>query len=221
MLFVIVALTLFAGFMAAEAMRKRKPTAGNRVGTSATKTATATVTGSPGTITLSPDPPTTCAHVEATLTDADGGINTEPSRSPPDFAYGWRWTPQTSSSSRSPVNTSTTQSYLPSNSLVGQTIQVTVQYGDNASDRNTATTTSGVVHANVPRSIPSFTATGGQGRVDLSWGAPNDCGASVTYTYKYRLSGTTRWTTHTTTSTTAEIAPLEALDMPCVRYPGG
>ncbi len=183
-------------------------TAGNRAGNSATETATATVTGAPGTLTLAPDPPSTCAHLEATLTDADGGINTESSDSPPGFPYGWQWIPQTSS--RSPATTSTTQSYLPSNSLVGQTIRVTVQYGDNASSRNTATRTTAAVQVNTPRAIPGFSATGGRGRVDLAWTAPNDCGASVTYTYKYRLSGSTTWTTRTTTSTSAGITGLAA-----------
>ena len=177
---------------------------------SASRTVTVRVTNVPeaGTIALDPIAPQTCAHTTGTLRDEDGGINTELSDSPPGFPYGWRWIPQTSS--RSPAATSTTRSYLPSNSLVGQTIRVTVQYGDNASNRNTADTTSGVVQANAPRSIPRFTANGGQGRADLSWTAPNGCGARVTYTYKYRLSGSTTWTTRTTTSTAAGITSLAA-----------
>ena len=163
----------------------------------------------PGTIALDPIAPQTCAHTTGTLRDEDGGINTEFSDSPPGFPYGWRWIPQTSSS-RSPATTSTTQSYLPGNSLVGQKIRVTVQYGDNASNRNTATTTSEAVQANSPRAIPRFTAAGGRGRADLSWTAPDDCGASVTYTYKYRRTGTTPWTTRTTTSTSAGLTPLAA-----------
>ena len=178
----------------------------NAQGESAAATQDETPVANRGRITLSPNPPRTCAHVEATLTDADGGINTEFSDSPPGFPYGWSWIPQTSPT---PSATTTTQSYLPGNSLVGQTIRVTVQYGDNASNRNTAARTSGAVQANAPRAIPRFTATGGQGRVDLSWSAPNDCGASVTYTYKYRRSGNS-WTTRTTTSTSAAIAPLDA-----------
>ena len=122
-------------------------TVADRAGATDTGTIRITVSNviEPGRITLSPNPPRTCAHVEATLTDADGGINTEFSDSPPGFPYGWRWIPQ---SSRPPSATTTTQSYLPGNSLVGQTIRVTVQYGDNASNRNTAARTSGAVQAN-------------------------------------------------------------------------
>ena len=128
----------------------------------------------PGTITFSADPPTPCAHVEATLTDADGGINTESADSPPNFSYGWQWDPPpASSSSRSPVTTSTTQT----NSVVGQTIGVRVQYGDNASDRNTVDTTSAVVQANVPRTPLALRSTPGDRRVSLVWGAPDDCAA--------------------------------------------
>ena len=161
-----------------------------------------------GTISLAPTAPQTCAHTTGTLRDEDGGITTA-GTPPAGFTYGWTWDPASASSSRT-AGTSTTQSYLPPNSAVGQTVTVTVRYGDNAADRNTVTKTSGTVRANSPRSIPRFTATGGRGRVDLSWTAPNDCGASVTYTYEYRLSGSTPWTTRTTTSTSAEITSLAA-----------
>ena len=176
------------------------------------QTATATtpaVVHPPGTITLSPDPPSTCAHVEATLTDADGGINTEFSDSPPGFAYGWSWIPQ---SSRPPSATTTTQSYLPGNSLVGQTIRVTVQYGDNASDRNTAARTSGAVQANVPRTPTGLRSTPGAGRVSLAWTAPNDCGSTITgYSYRYRKVSESAWLgSGTTTGPAVEITGLES-----------
>ena len=163
----------------------------------------------PGTITLSPDPPRTCAHLEATLEDADGGINTEFADSPQGFPYGWRWIPQTSSNS--PSTTTTTNSYLPSNSLVGQRIRVTVQYGDNASDRNTATKTSGVVQANVPRTPTGVESTPGDGRVDLSWTAPNDCGSAIrSYAYRYRKASETVWLgSGTVTATSAAITGLD------------
>ena len=188
-------------------------TAGNSAGDSGTLTDNATVTASPGTITLS-SPPQTCAHLTATLTDADGGIMTVGSL-PDGFTYGWVWDPPSASSSRT-AGTSTTQSYLPPNSAVGRPVSVTVQYGDNASNRNTATLTSGAVLANVPRSISGFTATGGRRRVDLAWTAPsNDCGATVTYSYRYRLSGSTTWTSSTTTSTSAALVSLAAGTYSC------
>ena len=166
-----------------------------------------------GTITLS-SPPQTCAQLTATLTDADGGIMTVGSL-PDGFTYGWVWDPPSASSSRT-AGTSTTQSYLPPNSAVGRPVSVTVQYGDNASNRNTATLTSGAVQANVPRSISGFTATGGRRRVDLAWTAPsNDCGATVTYSYRYRLSGSTTWTSNTTTSTSAALVSLAAGTYSC------
>ena len=188
-------------------------TAGNSAGDSGTLTDNATVTASPGTITLS-SPPQTCAQLTATLTDADGGIMTVGSL-PDGFTYGWVWDPPSASSSRT-AGTSTTQSYLPPNSAVGRPVSVTVQYGDNASNRNTATLTSGAVLANAPRSISGFTATGGRRRADLAWTAPsNDCGATVTYTYRYRLSGSTTWTSSTTTSTSAALVSLAAGTYSC------
>ena len=188
-------------------------TAGNSAGDSGTLTDNATVTASPGTITLS-SPPQTCAQLTATLTDADGGIMTVGSL-PDGFTYGWVWDPPSASSSRT-AGTSTTQSYLPPNSAAGRPVSVTVQYGDNASNRNTATLTSGAVLANAPRSISGFTATGGRRRADLAWTAPsNDCGATVTYTYRYRLSGSTTWTSSTTTSTSAALVSLAAGTYSC------
>ena len=162
---------------------------------SASLPVTVNVTNQPeaGTITLSPSPPMTCAHVNATLEDVDGGITTESSASPPNFTYGWEWDPPSAAASGS-QGTSTTQSYLPPNSLVGQTAQVTVQYGDRASDRNTATRTSGTVAANTPRTPTGLKSTPGDRRVSLTWKAPNDCGSTITgYRYWYRKKSQTAW----------------------------
>ncbi len=186
-------------------------TVGVRAGSvSKSRPVTVRVTNVPeaGTITLDPTAPQTCAHTTGTLRDEDGGIRTT-GTPPPGFTYGWTWDPPPVSRRRS-EGTSTTQSYLPPNSAVGRTVSVTVGYRDNASDRNTVTKTSGTVRANAPRAIPGFTATGGRGRADLAWTAPNDCGASVTYTYKYRLSGSPTWTTDDTTSTSVGITGLAA-----------
>ncbi len=177
-----------------------------------TAAGTTPAVAAPGTITFSADPPTPCAHVEATLTDADGGINTESADSPPNFSYGWQWDPPpASSSSRSPVTPSTTRSYLPPNSVVGQTIGVRVQYGDNASDRNTVDTTSAVVQANVPRTPLALRSTPGDRRVSLVWGAPDDCGSRIIeYAYRYRKSSASAWPdSGTVTGSSKEITGLD------------
>ncbi|MCY3735073.1 MAG: fibronectin type III domain-containing protein [Gemmatimonadaceae bacterium] len=149
-----------------------------------------------GRITLSPSTPMTCAHVNATLEDVDGGITTEASASPPSsprFIYGWEWVPPSAGPSGS-SGTSTTRSYLPANPSVGQTVRVTVQYGDRASDRNTATLTSGAVTANTPRTPTGLKSTGGDRRVSLSWKAPDNCGSTITgYRYWYRKKSQTAW----------------------------
>ncbi len=161
----------------------------------------------PGTITLSPSTPKTCEHVEATLTDEDAGILTELSASPPGFPYGWQWIPQTSAASGS-AGTSTTRSYLPSRSLVGKTLRVTVQYGDRASARNTATRTSGAVAANTPRTPTGLKSTPGDGQVSLTWTAPDDCGSTITeYRYWYRKTSQTAWADSGTASATSLTVP--------------
>ncbi len=98
----------------------------------------------PGTITLEPSIAQTCARLTATLRDADGGIDLEPSHSPttePPFTYGWVWDPRSfpsdgPASARRDPGTSVTQDHIPPNSSVGRFIEVTARYGDNRSDRN-------------------------------------------------------------------------------------
>ena len=160
----------------------------------------------PGTLTLSPSTPKTCEHVEATLTDEDAGIVTESAASPPGFPYGWQWIPQTSAASGSA--TSTTRSYLPASSLVGQTLRVTVQYGDRASARNTATRTSGAVAANTPRTPTGLKSTAGDGQVALTWTAPDDCGSTITgYRWRYRKTSQTAWADSGTAADTSLTVP--------------
>ncbi len=186
---------------------------------SASRPVTVTVTNQPeaGRITLSPSTPMTCAHVNATLQDVDGGITTQASASPttpPTFTYGWEWVPPSAGPSGS-SGTSTTRSYLPANSSVGQTVQVTVRYGDRASDRNTATLTSGAVAANTPRTPTGLKSTGGDRQVSLSWRAPDNCGSTITgYRYWYRKKSQTAWEDSGGTAGTSVTVPGLDNDVP-------
>ena len=148
----------------------------------------------PGSITIEPETPQACTHVMATLRDPDGGIDLEAANSPteePTFTYGWVWDSRyfPSDGPRGPVEeTSVTQSRIPSGASVGQFLEITTRYGDNAGDRNTVLLRTPTVVANVPRTPVNLQAVSGDASVALSWLAPdNNCGSTITgYEYRYR-----------------------------------
>ena len=168
----------------------------------------------PGTITLEPSIAQTCARLTATLRDPDGGIDLEPSHSPttePTFTYGWVWDPRSfPSDGPASAATSVTQDHIPPNSSVGRFIEVTARYGDNRSDRNEVLVRSGTVVANTPRTPGSLAAAAGDGQVDLSWTAPDDCGSDIThYDYRVRPNPSGAWSAwQDTTATSVTVSPL-------------
>ena len=168
----------------------------------------------PGTITLEPSIAQTCARLTATLRDADGGIDLEPSHSPttePTFTYGWVWDPRSfPSDGPASAATSVTQDHIPPNSSVGRFIEVTARYGDNRSDRNEVLVRSGTVVANTPRTPGRLAGAAGDGQVDLSWTAPNDCGSDIThYDYRVRPNPSGAWSAwQDTTATSVTVSPL-------------
>ena len=185
----------------------------NRVGPGASSQVTVTLPHL-GTITLEPSIPRTCARLTATLRDADGGIDLEPSHSPttePTFTYGWVWDPRSfPSDGPASAATSVTQDHIPPNSSVGRFIEVTARYGDNRSDRNEVLVRSGTVVANTPRTPGRLAAAAGDGQVDLSWTAPNDCGSDIThYDYRVRPNPSGAWSAwQDTTATSVTVSPL-------------
>ena len=168
----------------------------------------------PGTITLEPSIAQTCARLTATLRDPDGGIDLEPSHSPttePTFTYGWVWDPRSfPSDGPASAATSVTQDYTPPNSSVGRFIEVTARYGDNRSDRNEVLVRSGTVVANTPRTPGRLAGAAGDGQVDLSWTAPDDCGSDIThYDYRVRPNPSGAWSAwQDTTATSVTVSPL-------------
>ena len=168
----------------------------------------------PGTITLEPSIARTCARLTATLRDPDGGIDLEPSHSPttePTFTYGWVWDPRSfPSDGPASAATSVTQDHIPPNSSVGRFIEVTARYGDNRSDRNEVLVRSGTVVANTPRTPGRLAGAAGDGQVDLSWTAPNDCGSDIThYDYRVRPNPSGAWSAwQDTTATSVTVSPL-------------
>ena len=182
-------------------------------GVTKTKTVPVTVLDGPdtGTITLAPTTTQTCARIVATLRDEDSGLHFNQSLAPAGFTYGWLWDPRYFPSDGGQAASVTTQDYTPPNSSVGQWIEVTVRYGDDQGDREEVLErSSSRVLANTPRTPGRLAGAAGDGQVDLSWTAPDDCGSDIThYDYRVRPNPSGAWSAwQDTTATSVTVSPL-------------
>ena len=138
-----------------------------------------------------------CKQVTVTLTDEDDGITVRGIDEPPDFDYGFFWSPHSPASSvrEAARSSSLAGSFTPDGDYARQKISVRAQYGDNYRNKNTADGIStAIVISNVPRKPTNFSGTPASRKISLSWEAPDHCGESITgYQYQYKRDDSDTW----------------------------
>ena len=127
-----------------------------------------------GTVSLSPSSPRVGQTVTATLIDTDGGVRDT----------SWTWTRHGGISGQQYPSIRTSKEKVARNDL-GKQLRATVTYTDNHGSGKSATAITNAVKANRPGPVGTLTASGGDGRVTLSWTPAANNGSSIDY-YEYR-----------------------------------
>ena len=127
-----------------------------------------------GSVSLSPSSPRVGQTVTATLIDTDGGVRDT----------SWTWTRHGGIGGQQYPSIRTSKEKVGRNDL-GKQLRATVTYTDNHGEGKSATAITNAVKANRPGPVGTLTASGGDGRVTLSWTAAANNGSSIDY-YEYR-----------------------------------
>ena len=169
--------------------------AGRRTSSAVSASATPVQPDTPGSISLSPNPPQAGGQMTATLSDADGSISR--------VLWSWTYFGATGSSDETGDETATgsaetattaTRTISILRTKVGYSIRVSASYTDGyGSGRRAQSAQSLPITAPPPVvcSLSSLSATAGNGQVSLSWSAPSgsNCATVTGYAYRYKASG--------------------------------
>ena len=180
--------------------------AGRRTSSAVSASATPVQPDTPGSISLSPNPPQAGGQMTATLSDADGSISR--------VLWSWTYFGATGSSDETGDETATgsaetattaTRTISILRTKVGYSIRVSASYTDGyGSGRRAQSAQSLPITAPPPVvcSLSSLSATAGNGQVSLSWSAPSgsNCATVTGYAYRYKTSGGS-WSSWTSTGT--------------------